>query len=272
MADAWLPAAVRLPARQDGGALRGGAPRVVWLTSGSDPRAVSARSLAADLAKIGRPAHLVWNPVSGELVQQVPIVRAALALAEDGPAGDFDLVPGREGRICAQIMVVGEAREPFTGGPLTGLDPVLRWLDGWGVARRWPAGPPLPTPQSYESRRERRAWARGGHFGASQVPDVVRPDPGGLDVRRLTGPATALPETVTPETVLPDTVLPETVLPETALPALPRSLPVPGDDGPLGNGSRRPLLTRAAPPPATAPPTAPAPAPQAPRPVPVNAR
>ncbi|MEV5572376.1 hypothetical protein AB0L06_20215 [Spirillospora sp. NPDC052269] len=234
MADAWLPAAVRLPARQDGGALRGGAPRAVWLTSGSDPRAVSARSLAADLAKIGRPAHLVWNPLSGELVQQIPILRASLALAEDGPGADSG--PAREGRICTQIMVVGEAREPFTGGPLTGLDPILRWLDGWGVARRWPAGPPLPTPQSYESRRERRAWARGGHFGASQVPDVVRPDPGGIDVRRLTGP-------------------------ETALPALARPRPAAGEDGPLGNGSRRTLLTRAAPP--TPPP--------APRPVPVNA-
>ncbi|WP_051468544.1 hypothetical protein [Actinomadura oligospora] len=243
MADAWLPAAVRLPARLDGGALRGGAPRAVWLTSGSDPRAVSARSLAADLAKIGRPAHLVWNPLSGELVQQIPILRASLALAEDGPEAGSG--PGHEGRICAQIMVVGEAREPFTGGALTGLDPILRWLDGWGVARRWPAGPPLPTPQSYESRRERRAWARGGHFGASQVPDVVRPDPGGIDVRRVTGP-------------------------DTTLPALPRPRPVAGDDGPLGNGSRKTLLTRAAPPPP--PPPAPTAPPQTPRPVPVNAR
>lgn len=244
MADAWLPEAVRLPARQDGGALRGGAPRVVWLTSGSDPRAVSARSLAADLAKAGHPAHLVWNPVTGETVQQIPILRAALALSADGPRGDrlAGPGPGREGRICAQIMVVGQARDPFTGARMSGLDPIMRWLDGWGVARRWPAGPPLPTPQSYESRRERRAWARGGHFGASQVPDVVRPDPGGVDVRRITGP-------------------------DTPLPALPRHRPTPSDDGPLGNGSRKPLLTRQSPPPA--PPTA-AP-PQAPQPIPVNA-
>jgi hypothetical protein len=247
VADAWLPEAVRLPARLDGGALRGGAPRAVWLTSGSDPGSVSARSLAVDLAKIGRPAHVVWNPVTGEVVQQLPILRAALALSEDGPAPG----PGREGRICAQIMVVGQSRDPFTGGPLTGLDPILRWLDGWGVARRWPAGPPLPTPQSYESRRDRRDWARGGHFGVSQVPDIVRPDPGGIDVRRLTGP-------------------------DTPLSVLARPRPAPADEGPLGAAARKPLLTRS-PVPAPASPAPPAatpapPAPIAPQPVPASAR
>ncbi|MEU6039202.1 hypothetical protein ABZ801_27730 [Actinomadura sp. NPDC047616] len=168
-----------MPARHDGGALGGGAPRVVWLTSESDPRLVSARSVAADLAREARPAHLVWNPGSGEVVQQVPIVRAARALT--GRAG-------REGRICAQIMVVGQAREPFTTGLLTGLEEIMRWLDAWGVPRRWPAGPPLPSPQSYHSGRSRRDWARGGHYGGSQVPDTSRPDPGAIDIHRVTGP------------------------------------------------------------------------------------
>ncbi|WP_345023965.1 hypothetical protein [Actinomadura keratinilytica] len=172
-----------MPARLDGGALGGGAPRVVWLTSESDPRLVSARSVAADLAREARPAHLVWNPGSGEVVQQVPIVRAARALT--GRAG-------REGRICAQIMVVGQAREPFTTGLLTGLEEIMRWLDAWGVPRRWPAGPPLPSPQSYHSGRSRRDWARGGHYGGSQVPDTSRPDPGAIDIHRVTGPDTPI--------------------------------------------------------------------------------
>ncbi|GLW65420.1 hypothetical protein Arub01_36640 [Actinomadura rubrobrunea] len=176
-----------MPVQQDGGALGGGAPRVVWLTSESDPRLVSARSVAADLARESRPAHLVWNPGSGEVVQQVPIVRAARAL--NGRAG-------REGRICAQIMVVGRAREPFTAGLLAGLEEIMRWLDSWGVPRRWPAGPPLPSPQSYHSGRSRRDWARGGHYGACQVPGLSRPDPGGIDIDRITGaraPVTAVP-------------------------------------------------------------------------------
>ncbi len=180
MADAWLPGAGRMPARDDGGPLRGGAPRAVWLGSDSDPRVVSARSVAADLVRAGRPVHVVWNPRTGELVQLVPATRAAAALG----------AAGREGRACLQIMVVGAAHEPFTAAPLTGLDVIMAWLDAWGVARRWPAGPPLPPPQSYQARRDRRAWARGGHFGASQVPGPGRPDPGAIDVRRVTGPET----------------------------------------------------------------------------------
>lgn len=185
MADAWLHGAGRLRVDPDGGELKGGAPRAVWCTSETDPRVVSARSAAQELARHGRPPHLVWNPYTGDVVQLVPATRAAALLPR--PVGG-------EGRICVQILVVGSAREPFTNGPLKGLEEIVRWLDGWGVARRWPAGPPLPSPQSYLSGRHRRAWARGGHFGASQVPGCDRLDPGGLDIRRITGPETPVAE------------------------------------------------------------------------------
>ncbi|MQY06516.1 hypothetical protein ACRB68_46060 [Actinomadura sp. RB68] len=195
-----------MPARHDGGALRGGAPRAVWFTSESDPRAVSARSVAADLIREERPAHLVWNPVTGETIQLLPVTRAGLRLG-DGV--------DREGRVCAQIVVVGFARTPFTGSLLTGLDPITRLLDAWGVARRWPAGPPLPSPQSYHSGRDRRNWARGGHFGASQAPGAERPDPGAIDVRRITGP-------------------------DTPLAAIPLPRPLPGREGPAALRPVRP--------------------------------
>ncbi|GLZ09582.1 hypothetical protein Acsp03_70480 [Actinomadura sp. NBRC 104412] len=170
-----------MPATQDGGALRGGAPRAVWFSSESDPRVVSARSVAADLLRRRTPAHLVWNPCSGQIVQLVPVNRAGALI--DGPAG-------HEGRVCVQVLVVGHARDPFTGTVLNGLNMIMQWLDAWRVERRWPAGPPLPSPQSYHAQRARRDWARGGHFGASQVPGVNRPDPGGIDIRRVTGPDT----------------------------------------------------------------------------------
>ncbi|MFC9970016.1 hypothetical protein ACFVH6_03840 [Spirillospora sp. NPDC127200] len=169
-----------MPVRRDGGALRGGAPRAVWLSSESDPRRVSARSVAADLVRADLAPHLAWNPCSGEVVQLLPATRAGLLLGG----------VGREGRVCLQIMVVAQARDPFTGTVMAGLDPIMRWLDSWNVARRWPAGPPLSVPHSYHSGRDRRAWARGGHYGASQVPEAARPDPGGIDVRRVTGPDT----------------------------------------------------------------------------------
>jgi hypothetical protein len=178
VADAWLPGAGRLHSRHDGGPLQGGAPRAVWHTSENDPLSISARSVAERLEQRGRNAHLVWNPFTGQIMQMVPATQAALLL----PYG-----VGREGRRCLQIVVVGSAREPFTGGAMKGIGMILDWLDGWQVPRRWPAGPPLPLPAAYDAGRERRSWARGGHFGVSQVPHAADPGPGAIDSDRITG-------------------------------------------------------------------------------------
>ncbi|WP_433174809.1 hypothetical protein [Actinoallomurus sp. CA-150999] len=179
MADAWLPGAGRLHTAHDGGSPKGGAPRAVWHTSENDPHQISARSVAQRLDHEGLSAHLVWNPSTGEIVQMVPATRAAKLLSGE---------VGREGRSCFQIMVVGFAREPFTAGPLKGLERIVGWLDGWRVPRRWPAGEPLPRPEAYDAVRERRPWARGGHYGASQVPEATSSDPGRIDIRKITGP------------------------------------------------------------------------------------
>ncbi|MFC5751083.1 hypothetical protein [Actinomadura rugatobispora] len=211
-----------MPVKQDGGALRGGAPRVVWFSSESDPRVVSARSVAADLLREETPAHLVWNPCSGEIIQLVPVTRAG---------GLLEGTVGHEGRVCVQVMVVGHARDPFTGTLLHGLDTIMGWLDAWGVVRRWPAGPPLPSPQSYHSQRGRRDWARGGHFGASQVPGLHRPDPGGIDIRRVTGPDT------------PVTALPR----QRPIPAQQEPRPVPVGEAPPVGDAPRPVPMRDSP-------------------------
>jgi hypothetical protein len=228
-----------MPARHDGGALRGGAPRVVWCAGEYDPRAVSARSVAADLGKEDRPPHLVWHPGTGEIVQLLPITRAARLLGGG---------VGREGRVCAQIMVVGQSRTPFTGSLLTGLDAIVQWLDAWGVGRRWPAGPPLPSPQSYHASRSRKDWARGGHYGASQVPTLDRPDPGGIDIRRITGPDTPvapIPKPrapsvpggarLLPRPRTPDPVRPPQGDPPAPAPLRPASEPVPVGQSAMSN-------------------------------------
>ncbi|ROO89591.1 hypothetical protein EDD29_7290 [Actinocorallia herbida] len=181
MVEAWITGAGRLHLGTDGGPMNGGAPRAVWSTSEHDPAAVSAKSAAQGLVTAGTQAHVVWNPLRGELVQLVPATRAGLLLGPD---------LGRQGRVCLQISVVGRARSPFTQGPMVGLDLLLAWLDSWGVRRRWPAGPPLGVPASYEPANSRRSWAGGGHFGHSQVPGAEQPWPGGIDVRKLTGPDT----------------------------------------------------------------------------------
>ena len=164
---------------------------MVWMTLGADPRVVSVWSAAQRLNQENRPCHLVWDPLTGDIAQLLPIVRAGLALGtpehlEYAP----DLLPhhqadvNREGRLCAQIGVLGTARDPFTNYQMIGLGEILGWLDSWQVPRRWPAGAPAPYRQTARPRSRAR-WAMGGHFGASQVPDCRSIGPGGIDVDQL---------------------------------------------------------------------------------------
>ncbi len=192
MADAWMPNARCIRAQTDGGKLAGGAPRVVWLTLGADPGNVSVCSAAQRLNQEDRPTHLVWDPLTGDIAQLLPIVRAGCAL---GTPEHLDYAPerlpyrpagvNREGRLCVQIGVLGSAREPFTSYPMIGLATILSWLDSWQIPRRWPAGQPAPFRQLARPR-SRALWARGGHYGASQVPGCDAIGPGGIDIDHLT--------------------------------------------------------------------------------------
>src|ERR1700761_1485743 len=119
-------------AETDGGKLGGGAPRVVWLTFGADPKAVSAWSVAHRLMEEKRPCHLVWDPVAGDIVQMLPIVRAGCALGtreniEYAPEAAARHVPSvnREGRLCVQIGVVSSPRVPFTSYQMIGLGEIM---------------------------------------------------------------------------------------------------------------------------------------------------
>jgi hypothetical protein len=190
--DAWMPGTRCIRAKTDGGQLGGGAPRVVWLTLGVDPRAVSVVSAAQRLNSEQRPCHLVWDPLTGDIAQLLPIVRAGCAL---GTPEDIGYEPGRlpygpssvnrEGRLCVQIGVLGSPREPFTSYQMIGLASILQWLDSWQIPRRWPAGQPAPFRQLARPR-SRALWSRGGHYGASQVPGCDNIGPGGIDIDHLT--------------------------------------------------------------------------------------
>ena len=161
MADAWMPGARCIRAQTDGGQLGGGAPRVVWLTLGADPHAVSVWSAAQRLNQENRPTHLVWDPLTGDIAQLLPIVRAGCAL---GMPEYLDYAPdrlpahpagvNREGRLCVQIGVLGSPREPFTSFQMIGLAAILGWLDSWQIPRRWPAaaGPVPPADQAAQPR------------------------------------------------------------------------------------------------------------------------
>jgi hypothetical protein len=171
--DAWMPGVKYVRAAGDGGPLRGGAPRVVWEALDADPRTVSARSAAQRLDKEGRASHLVWNPLGGEIVQLIPIVRAACSLGLEAPAPPDR--PGQEtraevnseGRVCVQICVVAFTQDPFTAGPMAGLQEILTWLDSWGVPRSWPAGRPGSTLETSQTG--------GRPAGRPPSPTATRP-------------------------------------------------------------------------------------------------
>jgi hypothetical protein len=206
-----MPEAMRIRAETDGGALGGGAPRVVWLTLGTLADVVSVQSAAQRLVAEHRPCHLVWNPTTGEIAQLISVLRAGRAL---GAPDRLDWTPVRihrrpenvnaEGRVCVQIGVLALAAEPFTNGPMIGVEAIVSWLDSWGVPRRWPGGQPGSWIDGGRTRGApsggggavgaaggaegiRAAWARGGHFGASQVPGCAHVGPGAIDIHRLTG-------------------------------------------------------------------------------------
>ncbi|MDT0304126.1 hypothetical protein [Streptomonospora wellingtoniae] len=182
MVNAWMPGTKRVPCAGPAGAhLQGGAPRAVWLTTESDPAALTARAVAQRLTGDGRTGHLVWNPRTGETAQLLPATAPAAGGLTAG-------APDRacEGRVCIVVTVIGWSHAPFTDSPMCGLAAILRWLDSWGVARRWPAGAPAAAPSHPRTRGcDERLWARGGHFGHSQVPGAQTASPGALSPHRL---------------------------------------------------------------------------------------
>ena len=113
MSDAWMPGVGHLRAAADGGHLKGGAPRAVWQALGADPAVVSARSAAERLSDLGRACHLSWNPLSGEIIQMISILRAGCGLG--GPEGLTQPALGRAADSGARDRG-GEGRRPEDRG------------------------------------------------------------------------------------------------------------------------------------------------------------
>ncbi|MFW5419747.1 hypothetical protein J0910_24310 [Nocardiopsis sp. CNT-189] len=209
MANAWMPEAGRVKCGfAAGGRFLGGAPRAVWRTTETDPRVLSARSVAQRLDGDGHSAHLVWNPLHGDVAQLLPATAPAGGQLSPPPGGgprsvpvDTSADPACEGRTCLVIVVIGRADEPFTDGPLAGAGALLRWLGSWGVPRSWPGGTPPPSTGPRPAPAD--AWSRGGHFGASQVPGCPDRGPGAIDTGLLLGAASSGGGTPAPPSARP---------------------------------------------------------------------
>jgi nucleoid-associated protein YgaU len=171
MPDMFLPGAKHRLAQMDGGAVSGRLPRVVWHSTENDPANTFAATIAAFLDSKNFSVHLVWNPVSGNVVQAIPANRYGRGLQE------FGFPTNTEGNPCIQIEVVGFAAHPFTNGPCRGLGRIMDWLRSFGIPDVFPSGVAGP--------RDRQTWQRAGHFTHAVTPDNDHTDPGLIKPRRL---------------------------------------------------------------------------------------
>ncbi|MFE3457633.1 hypothetical protein ACFXKD_08800 [Nocardiopsis aegyptia] len=193
MTQAWMSAAERIQGRATVAPPGRGAPRAVWSVTGSDPATRSAGQEARRLVAERRETHLVWNPLTGEIVQLLPATRRGRIDLGGTHLYEQHVDHGLEGRVCLVVAVVARPDTPFTDGPMRGLEPVLAWLDSWGVARRWNGAlPGRPEEPGNPDESSARAWSRGGHFGQDHVPGSGATGPGHVEPARLLAPSPAV--------------------------------------------------------------------------------
>lgn len=206
----WLPKSKVILGDHDGGSMLGGPPRFVHHTYEANPERLSATKGAQGLRAVGNEVHLVFNPISGEVVQMLPANRAARGL-RNRTGG---VQTNRCGSVCIQIEVIAYANRPWTSyitaaGKATWAR-IMAWVRSLGIPDRWPAGPP-PRYDSVrrcnvpENARSTRVWTReAGHYGHSQVPENDHGDPGALDSRvifaKIEAPVTPVKPPVLPTT------------------------------------------------------------------------
>lgn len=189
MTQAWMAAAERIQGRATVAPPGRGAPRAVWGVTGTDPATRSAGQEARRLVEQRRETHLVWNPLTGEVVQLLPATRRGRIDLGGTHQYEEHVDHGLEGRVCLVVTVVAHPDTPFTDGPMRGLGPVLAWLDAWGVARRWNGAlPGAPEEPGTAEEAAARAWSRGGHFGQDHVPGSGATGPGHVEPDRLLAP------------------------------------------------------------------------------------
>lgn len=174
----YLPGAKVIPG-SDSGPMLGGPRKVVWHTTENDPTTTTAANVAKYLLGSGNTVHILWHPLTGEMVQMIPANRGGKGL-ENRPGG---VETNRAGTYVIQIEVVGRASQPFTDGPCVGLPKIQAWLASLGIPAVW----------SGTQDRSVASWAKGGHFGHMDVPENSHTDPGRVNKTKLAGPVQPVP-------------------------------------------------------------------------------
>lgn len=78
------------------------------------------------LNRVGRVPHLLWNPLTDNVWEGVPISHAGTVWPVVG---------------AVQVLIMASPEDSLTGHPLYGSETVAEALNDWGVPSLWPAGP-----------------------------------------------------------------------------------------------------------------------------------
>lgn len=162
-----LESAIQFDAYRTGGPAVG-EPRVVWISSGDDPQEVSARMVAARRQFVMAQPHIVWNPVTGELVQMIQPDQKSRMYARCHPMAS-----------AISVLVVMPDDEPFTATECKGLEELMDYFRSLDVPDEWPMGPPHLNPV------RRSTCSAGGHYSASQIDSSGHEGPGPISIERL---------------------------------------------------------------------------------------
>lgn len=195
MPSAWMPGAARYPVGT-AGSLVGGPAKCTLHTTESNPEITSAMAVAKWMAanKSNSVYHLIYHPITDEMVQMLPATGSAKALSNLRGGVETN----RMGRVHIQVSVVAYSANPFTKFPMRRWPEVLAWIDSWGVPRKWYGKPPKGVVDhvSTDTWIKSSGWA--GHCCA---PESNHHDPGAIDLNILFAgkPATKPPSTQPPK-------------------------------------------------------------------------
>jgi hypothetical protein len=191
--DAWYSGATKYPVG-DAGSYAGGPKKCIVHTTENDPNQTSAMDVASWMKnnKPGSVYHIIIHPITGEMVQMLPVNGSAKALSN--PSGGVET--NRCGSLVIQISFVARASDPFTRFPLPGWPQLREWIVNWGVPLYW-AG---PQPVGKVDRVSNSFWnTESGWYGHCCVPENDHHDPGAIDLNVLLGGGSSAPPTIPPD-------------------------------------------------------------------------
>jgi hypothetical protein len=158
------------PAYKTGGKHEGELPVCVWQVIEIHPDSV--KNTFDYLNHIGRCPHLVWDPVSGDVIQGLPPYVAGSLFSQE---------INRAGKPLIEVAVLGHRGDPFTDGPMKGYRWLFKALESWGVPQVWPKGPP---PFAAHSVNVFKGISAAGHYSIDQL-DSAFLGTGPIDIGRM---------------------------------------------------------------------------------------